>query len=73
MNEMDMTGLALRLAEEWDVPQLHRLVHSAYHELANRGLNLTGTYQDEHTTRARVVGNEVFLVCQDEEVVATVS
>ena len=70
---MNIRDFTLRLAEDRDVPELHRLVRSAYQELADCGLNLTGTYQDEQTTCARMAGNEVFLVCHGEEVVATVS
>ena len=70
---MDMTDFTVRLAEARDVLELHRLVRAAYQELADMGLNLTGTYQDEATTRARMEGVDVFLVCGGDGVVATVS
>lgn len=70
---MNRTDFTVRLAEESDVPQLHSLVRAAYQELADMGLNFTGTYQDEETTRARMAGKDVILLCRGEEIVATVS
>lgn len=70
---MELADFTVRLAEERDVAAVHRLVRAAYQELADMGLNFTGTYQDEATTRARMEGVDVFLVCEGDRVVATVS
>ncbi|MBS3984715.1 MAG: GNAT family N-acetyltransferase [Selenomonadales bacterium] len=69
----DLSAYSVRLATEADLPALHRLVREAYSEHIARGLNFTGTYQDEQTTRERMEGNEVYLVCRGEEVIATVT
>ncbi len=65
--------LSLRVADESDVPQLRVLVNAAYRELAEMGLNFTGTYQDEAETRARMQGKEVVLAHVDGVLVGTVS
>lgn len=69
----DKSAYSMRLATEHDVPLLHRLVRAAYGEHIARGLNFTGTYQDEQTTRNRMEGHEVYLVCRGEEIIATVT
>jgi ribosomal protein S18 acetylase RimI-like enzyme len=63
----------VRLATDADVPALRCLVNSAYSELADLGLNFTGTYQDEAITRERMLGAEVFLLYRDGELVASLS
>lgn len=55
----------LREARDEDVPSLRRLINAAYGELAEMGLNYTGTYQDEETTRERISGGRAF-VLEDE-------
>jgi ribosomal protein S18 acetylase RimI-like enzyme len=62
----------LRSATDADVPALRRLVNAAYRELADRGLNFTGTYQDEATTRERLRDAEVFLLCDGDELRASI-
>ena len=63
----------VRLASEADVPALRLLVNAAYRQLADMGLNFTGTYQDEQVTRRRMQGREVHLVCSGQELVGTIS
>lgn len=65
--------LSLRMANEGDIPQLRLLVNEAYRELAEMGLNFTGTYQDEAETRARMQGREVVLAHLDRVLVGTIS
>jgi len=69
----DMSAYSVRLATEQDASALHHLVREAYSEHIARGINFTGTYQDEQTTRDRMVGNAVYLVCKGEEIIATVT
>ena len=52
----------IRRATESDVPELRRLVNSAYRELADMGLNYTGSYQDEDVTRDRMREAEVYVM-----------
>ncbi|MBT9134176.1 MAG: dTDP-fucosamine acetyltransferase [Firmicutes bacterium] len=70
---IDTSNYSVRLATAADVPALHRLVRAAYREHIGRGLNFTGTYQDERITRERMEGNDVYLVCQGSETIATVT
>ncbi len=63
----------VRLAGEADVPALRLLVNAAYRQLADMGLNFTGTYQDEQVTRRRMEGREVYLFCIEQELVGTIS
>ncbi|MBT9133798.1 MAG: putative N-acetyltransferase YvbK [Firmicutes bacterium] len=70
---VDSSAYSVRLATEQDVPALHRLVREAYREHIARGLNFTGTYQDESITRERMEGNDVYLMCQGDEIIATVT
>lgn len=65
--------ITYRLATDADVPALRRLVNAAYAELAEMGLNFTGTYQDEEETRARMQGNEVYLAFFGSELAGTIS
>lgn len=65
--------LQVRLAGEADVPALRLLVNAAYRQLADMGLNFTGTYQDEQVTRSRMQGRDVYLVCNEQELVGTIS
>ena len=68
-----MTEITIRLATDSDVPDLRRLVNAAYGELADRGLNYTGTFQDEEVTRERMQGNDVYLAYLNEQLVGTIS
>ena len=63
----------VRLAADADVPALRSLINAAYLELAERGLNFTGSYQDEELTRQRIQGAEVYLVERGGELLASVS
>lgn len=72
MDQLDLR-LQVRLAGESDVPALRLLVNAAYRQLADMGLNFTGTYQDEQVTRERMQGREVYLVFWEQELVGTVS
>lgn len=63
----------VQLATEADVPALRLLVNAAYRQLADMGLNFTGTYQDERVTRERMQGREVYLICIEHELVGTIS
>lgn len=65
--------LMIRLANAEDVPSLRVLVNQAYSQLADLGLNFTGTYQDERITRDRMQGKEVYLAFLDDRLVGTVS
>lgn len=57
-----------------DVPALRRLVNEAYQELADMGLNYTGTYQDEEITRRRLEGATLTYILQDgSELVGSIS
>ena len=58
---MDTSSIQFRLATDADVPALRILVNSAYQQLADLGLNFTGTYQNEDITRERMVNNDVYL------------
>lgn len=52
----------IRRAYDADVPALRLLVNEAYKELADLGLNFTGTFQDEAITRKRMDGADVFVI-----------
>ncbi len=70
---MANSELTFRLATDADVPALRQLVNAAYQELADMGLNFTGTFQDEAITRERMQGNDVFLAFKQGELVGTLS
>ena len=70
MDQLDLR-LQVRLAGELDVPALRLLVNAAYRQLADMGLNFTGTYQDEQVTRERMQGREVYLVFREQELVGS--
>lgn len=70
---MQSSELTFRLATDADVPALRKLVNVAYQELADIGLNFTGTYQDEAITRERMQGKEVLLAFMQTELVGTLS
>lgn len=65
--------IRIRLADEADVPVLRVLVNEAYRQLADLGLNYTGTYQDEQITRNRMQDKEVYLAFLDNQPVGTIS
>ncbi len=62
----------LRLAGDEDVGVVRRLVNSAYQELADRGFNFTGSYQDDEQTRERMQNAEVYLLCSEGKSLATI-
>jgi len=70
---MDLASLQFRLATVADVPELRVLVNSAYQQLADLGLNFTGTYQNEEITKERMVNNDVYLAFLNDELVGTIS
>jgi len=63
----------VRLASHLDAPALRRLVNTAYKELADRGLNFTGTYQDEEKTIERMRGAEVYLLFREDDLLASIT
>ncbi len=65
--------IVIRLANERDIPELRLLINAAYKELADLGLNYTGSYQDEEITRQRMAGKDIYLALHDSMLVGTVS
>ncbi len=63
----------IRLATHDDVPAIRHLVNAAYQELADMGLNFTGTYQDEEITIERMQDAEVYLLHRNAELIATMN
>src|SRR4051794_4471807 len=63
----------VRLATVKDVPELRRHVNESYRELAEMGLNFTGTYQDEKITAERMQNSEVYLLHVDQQLVASMN
>ncbi len=70
---MSRPKVTIVLAGEADVPALRRVVNQAYRELAEMGLNYTGTYQDDALTRARMEGKDVYLAYVNGVLAGTVS
>jgi GNAT superfamily N-acetyltransferase len=68
-----LDSITIRLATDDDVPALRRLVNAAYAELAEMGLNYTGTFQDEDITRERMQGNDVYVAFLGEDMIGTIS
>lgn len=63
----------IRLATQDDAPALRQLVNAAYRELADMGLNFTGTYQDERITIERMRDAEVYLIHLNGELIASMN
>lgn len=63
----------VRRATLEDVPVLRQLVNDAYRELADLGLNFTGTFQDEDITRRRMQDAEVYMLHRDGELIASMN
>ena len=63
----------IRLANIDDVPNIRKLVNAAYKELADLGLNYTGTYQDEGITRDRMRSADVFVLERNSEIIASIN
>jgi len=63
---------SLSLAKDKDVPEIRKLVNSAYKELADMGLNYTATYQDEEETRNRISKGRCFILKTEFQIVATI-
>lgn len=61
-----------RIAHDLDVPNIRVLVNSAYKELGDLGLNYTGTYQDEQTTRERMSAGRSYLLEKEGQLIGTV-
>lgn len=62
----------LRSAGHSDVPELRRLVNSAYKELSDQGLNYTATFQDEETTLRRLSEGTAFVLLDEQKIIATI-
>lgn len=60
------------LATEFEVPTIRELVNAAYKQLADMGLNYTGTYQDDARTLARMKQGRCFLLKDNEKILGTV-
>ncbi len=60
------------LATEKDVPTIRRLVNAAYKQLADMGLNYTGTFHDEVRTLERMKQGRCFLLKDNTEILGTV-
>lgn len=63
---------SVRLAKDSDVPAIRLLVNAAYKELADLGLNYTGSYQDEETTRERMRNGRTFILQNGNRIVGSV-
>lgn len=70
---MKTEELALRLATADDAAAIRALVNEAYRPLAEMGLNFTGTYQDEATTRERMRDRDVWLWYRGSELAGTIT
>ncbi len=64
--------LSLELAEDQHIPELRKLINSAYKELADQGLNYSATYQDEEATRKRIQGGRAFILKFEALIIATI-
>ena len=73
MNAILSQSFNMRLAKTTDVAALRILVNDAYQELAELGMNYTGSYQDEATTRQRMQTSDVYLLESKNHLIATVS
>lgn len=63
----------IRLATHEDAPAITQLVNEAYRELADMGLNFTGTFQDETITIERMKDAEVYLMHRNGELIASMN
>lgn len=63
---------SLSLATNRDIPEIRKLVNSAYKELADIGLNYTATYQDEIETKQRMSQGRCFVLRDPTRIVATI-
>lgn len=64
-------ALTLRRALSGDVSSITALVHAAYAEHAERGLNFTAADQSDDTTRSRAFGGATWVIEAGGELVAT--
>lgn len=60
------------MATDADVSRLTALLHAAYKELGDMGLNYTATYQDDSITRERIGRGRAFLLEDGATLVASV-
>lgn len=65
-------NMRVRLASVADVPTLRLLINAAYQELADMGLNYTGSYQDEQVTLERISKGRAFVLEKSGDIVGTV-
>lgn len=63
----------MRLFEAADAAPLTELLHAAYAELGEMGLNYTAVDQDVETTRARALGGRCWIVEQNDRIVASLT
>ncbi|WII71633.1 GNAT family N-acetyltransferase [Bdellovibrio sp. 22V] len=63
----------MRRANALDVSSLRLLLNISYKELADQGWNFTGSYQDEAVTLKQVLERRVFVLCDEDELIGTVS
>lgn len=63
----------LRSAVPADAPQLRLLLNAAYKELADLGLNYTATYQDEAETLKQIQKHRVYILVDNDGIIATIS
>lgn len=66
------SNIQIRESRDSDIPAIRRLVNAAYRELADQGLNYTGTFQDEDITRDRISKGRAFLLLRNQEIIGTV-
>jgi GNAT superfamily N-acetyltransferase len=63
---------SLGIANNKDIPEIRKLVNSAYKELADIGLNYTATYQDENETKERMSQGRCLVLRDSTRIVATI-
>lgn len=73
MDAKDHTGLRVRRFEEADAAPLTDVLHEAYAELAEMGLNFTAVDQDVATTLRRATAGACWVAERDGHLVGTVT
>lgn len=69
--DIDRAALVIRSVQDADMPELTRLINTAYTPLAQAGMNFTAADQDEAVTRARVRDQHCWVVTSDDLLVGT--
>ncbi|MGV8912931.1 MAG: GNAT family N-acetyltransferase [Rhodoglobus sp.] len=67
------SSLTVRQFADSDAKAVTRVLHAAYAELGNRGLNYTAVDQDSGTTLARARGGRCWVVERGEHIVGTLT